>query len=335
MAAAAFASNLLETGCDADDSHRFVLSSYGGDTKKYLEAYVIEPILKPRGIKTAFESSFDGPRKLKLLAERRLAHGTYDVVHDQASVLYEMYKRRLLTELELPRLGFYPDIIPALKTTYSVPMTYTPRVILYNPTKVTTPPRSYADLWDPRFKNRIGVIDPQYAAVIAMAALTNGGSMSNYEPGKAKLLALKSAGIHVYPEWANLGQALQTEECWIGIGIESRGLMWRNAGVPIEIAYPKEGVVLDWWGFGIPKNARNKSAAYEFLNAALSDSAQAGYSSHLWSAPPTTTGLAAIAEPIRRQLQFPPDVKILSLDEDYLYLNDAQLKAWWDRTFKA
>ena len=106
-------------------------------------------------------------------------------------------------------------------------------------------------------------------------------------------------------------------------------------GVPIEIAYPKEGVVLDWWGFGIPKNARNKSAAYEFLNAALSDSAQAGYSSHLWSAPPTTTGLAAIAEPIRRQLQFPPDVKILSLDEDYLYLNDAQLKAWWDRTFKA
>ncbi|WP_293376221.1 extracellular solute-binding protein [Phenylobacterium sp.] len=335
MLAAALAAGVGESGCNADDSRRFVLSSYGGDTKKYLEAYAIEPLLKPKGIRTAFESSFDGPRKLKLLAERRLAHGTYDVVHDQASVLYEMSKRHLLAELDLARLGFYRDIIPALRTTYAVPMTCTPRVILYNPAKVARRPRSYADLWNPAFGNKIGVIDPQYAAVIAMAALVGGGSLSDYEPGKAKLLELKRAGVRIYPEWSNLGQALQTGECWVGVGTLSRGLMWRNAGVPIEIAYPEEGSVLDWWGFGIPKNARNPGAAYEFLNAALSDGAQAGYSSHMWSAPPTTSGLAAIAEPIRRQLQLPSSAKILPLDEDYLYRNDASLKTWWDRAFKA
>ena len=59
---------------------------------------------------------------------------------------------------------------------------------LYNPKLVRTPPASYADLWAPENAGKVGVIDIEYQTTIEPAALVNGGSLGNYEPGKAKLL---------------------------------------------------------------------------------------------------------------------------------------------------
>ncbi|NKX17048.1 hypothetical protein HGG75_22640 [Ochrobactrum pseudogrignonense] len=79
-----------------------------------------------------------------------------------------------------------------MRTNYSIPHIYTGRVILYNPKQVSPAPTSYADLWDPKYAGRVGVIDLQYQTTIESAAMIAGGSASDYEPGKAKLLELKT-----------------------------------------------------------------------------------------------------------------------------------------------
>src|SRR5689334_4187557 len=239
-----------------------VVGTWGGDYQNLLQKYVAEPILQPAGIEVIYDTANDTARKTKLMAEKRLPRGTMDIVALTASGSYEMFQNGTLEELNESKIPNLKYLVPALRGKYSVPHIYTGRVILYNPSKIKTKPTSYADLWNPEYAGKVGVIDIQYQTTIESAAMINGGSLSNYEPGKAKLLELKKMGVKIYPTNEAMAQALKTEECWMCIMWKARGVMWQNAGVPVEIANPKEGIVLYISDMSIPKNARNKEQAY-------------------------------------------------------------------------
>jgi len=316
---------------------RMVLGTYGGDTQRFIEELILKPVLEPKGIMTAVEAASDAPRRLKLQAEKRLPRGTYDVVHCQASILYQLHEEGLIDKLDAARIPEFANIMPVVRTDYAVPHTVTSRVILYNPNRISPAPTGFADLWNPKYAGKVGLINPHYNMAISSAALSAGGGMTDYEPGKPKLMELKKSGVNVYPSNEAFGQALQTEECWIGIMLQSRGIMWKKQGIPVEIAYPKEGVALDWWGFGIPKNARNKDAAYEFINASLTKPAQTGWATNMWSPPATTTGMAALDGSLKSLMELPASLqdKVIGVDPAYLTKNDVANKEWWDRVFKA
>src|SRR6266576_6118562 len=106
--------------------------------------------------------------------------------------------------------------------------------------------------------------------------MINGGTMSNYEPGKEKLLELKKMGVKIYPTNEAMAQALKTGEVGMCVMWKARGVMWQNAGVPVQAVAPKEGVVLYVSDFVIPKNAPNKTAAHAYLDAMLAPAAQIG-----------------------------------------------------------
>src|SRR5262249_49675195 len=155
--------------------------------------------LKPESIEVVYDTGNDSPRKTKLLAEKRLPRGTVDVVALTGSGMFEMYNAGTLLEVDWAKVPNGAHIVPALKTKYSVPHIFTSRVILYNPSKVTEVPTSYNDLWNPKYAGRVGIIDIQYQTTIESAAMIAGGSLTNYEPGKEKLLELKKLGVKVVP----------------------------------------------------------------------------------------------------------------------------------------
>ena len=150
-----------------------------------------------------------------------------------------MWKNGALEEVDEGKVPNLRNVLPELKTKYSAPHICTGRAILYNPKLVRTPPASYADLWAPENAGKVGVIDIEYQTTIESAALVNGGSLGDYEPGKAKLLGLKSAGAKIYPANEAMAQALKTEEVGLCSMWRARGVQWREAGIPVEIAYPK------------------------------------------------------------------------------------------------
>ena len=136
----------LATALTADrgmaQQQRMVLGTYGGDTQHFIEKFILKPILEPKGIATAIEAASDAPRRLKMQTERRLPRGTYDVVHCQASILYQLHEEGLIDKLDVARLPLFDKIAPIARTEYAVPHTLTSRVILYNPTKVSPAPTS-------------------------------------------------------------------------------------------------------------------------------------------------------------------------------------------------
>ncbi|TNC06697.1 extracellular solute-binding protein [Methylobacterium terricola] len=318
----------------AAPSGQVVVGTWGGDYQNLLQQNIAEPILQPMGVGVVYDTANDSVRKTKIMAERRLPRGSMDIAALTASGSYEMFANGALEELDEAKVPNLKHVLPVLRSKYSIPHMYTGRVILYNPKIVKDKPTSYADLWKPEYAGKVGVIDIQYQTTIESAALVAGGSMTNYEPGKAKLLALKKQGVRIYPTNEAMAQALKTEECAICIMWMARGVMWQKAGIPIEIAVPKEGVVLYVSEMAVPKNARNKEAAFAYLNAALEPKPQEAFAQKMGYGP--TVGNVALAPDLAGKVLLPPEMQseFLKQNQDYLAKTDASLQEWWTKEFK-
>lgn len=316
------------------EAGQVVVGTWGGDYQNFQQNYIVGPVLGNSGIQVVFDTANDTARKVKLMAEKRLPRGTMDIAALTGSGAYEMWKNGVLEELDTTKIPNWSHILPKLRTKYSVPHIFTGRVILYNPAMISPAPTSYADLWDARHQGKVGVIDIQYQTTIESAAMVSGGSLSNYEPGKAKLLELKKMGVKIYPTNEAMAQALKTGECGMCIMWQARGVMWQNAGVPVKIAVPKEGLVLYLSEFVVAKNARNKDAAYAYLNAALDPRPQVDFAKNMGYNP--TVDNADVPAALRERIAYSEEAQKRFMVQDYEYLaaNDAQLQDWWSKVFK-
>src|ERR1043165_2179818 len=58
---------------------RVVIGTWGGDYARLLAKNIEDPILKPKGYEVAQDQANDGPRRSKMVAEKRLPRGTTDI----------------------------------------------------------------------------------------------------------------------------------------------------------------------------------------------------------------------------------------------------------------
>jgi putative spermidine/putrescine transport system substrate-binding protein len=311
-----------------------VVGTWGGDYQNLLQAHVAEQVMKPQGVEVIYDTGGDPARRNKLMAERRLPRGSMDIAALNAAGCYEMWQNGAVEELDFSKIPNAKHIIAPLRTKYAVPHIYSGQVILYNPKLIKNKPTSYADLWAPENQGKVGIIDIQYVGTIQSAAMINGGSMSNYEPGKEKLLELKKMGVKIYPTNEAMAQALKTEECGLCIMWKARGVMWQNAGIPIEMANPKEGIVLYVSEMVMAKNARNKEQAYAWLNALLDPRPQMDFAKNMGYAP--TVDDVTLESSLAARVMFEPEVQnsFILQDQDYLAKADAGLQEWWNKVFK-
>src|SRR5262249_15663746 len=150
------------------------------------------------------------------------------------------------------------NLMPSMKYPYGVGHIYSGKVILFNP-KLMAAPTSFAETLDPKHGDKLGIIDIQYQYTLIAAGLASGGSVSNIEPGKERLVACKTAGARIYPSNEAFAQALKTEVIACGIMWKARAVQWQKAGINVETAAAKEGVPMYVSGFVVPKNAPNKA----------------------------------------------------------------------------
>ncbi len=310
------------------------VGTWGGDYQDLLIANFEKRVLGGLKVGVSHDVANAPPRKTKLVTERTARKGTMDVALLSETDMYEIYKAGVLDELDFSKLKNAGNIIPALKRSYSIPHIYSGKIILYNPNRVNPAPTSYADLWDPKYKGRVGFADGLYIQIIESAAVINGGSPSNLEPGKAKLAELKKLEPKVYPSNEALAAALKSEEVWFTIMWRARGMQWKNAGIPIGLAVPKEGATPIVFEAAIPKNAPNKDCAYAYLDAMLDPEGQVGFAAKMGYVPTVTN--AKLDAKLAGDLSFTADEqkKFIIPDLDYVAKNNAALLDWWNREFK-
>lgn len=140
------------------------------------------------------------------------------------------------------------------------------------------------------------------------AALIAGGSMNNVEPAFEKLLEMKETmQPRLYPSHDALAAGFENGEIDISANYSARALLWKGNGLPIEMAYPKEGAIGISFGVGITKKAANPDAAYAYIDAMLSPDGMANIARKTHYSVATTD--AALTASEKESLEFTAEQK--------------------------
>jgi putative spermidine/putrescine transport system substrate-binding protein len=314
---------------------RIVVGTWGGDYSQLLDDNVAKPLLGPQKIEVLNDIGSQNPRKTKLLAEKGTRRGSMDVACLGDADMYEINQAGVFMPLDPKLVPNMANVLPKLQKSYSAPHIYSGKVIVYNTDKIKAAPQSYNDLWDPKYKGKVGLVDLLYFQFIESAALINGGNVKNYEPGKAKLLELKQLDVKVYPSNEALAAALKSEEIWITIMWRARAVQWKKAGIPVNSAVPREGATPIVFEMAIPINAPDKDCAPLYLNAMLDPKAQVGFADKMGYVP--TVKNATLPPELKKELDFTPEeqANFFVPDLGYIAEHNSEWLEWWNKVFKA
>ena len=333
--AALGAAALMPSIATAAPSGDLVVSNWGGDWNNNVVKGFEAPAFGSSRLNIIHDLAPAAERKTKLLAERRLPRSSVDVTWLTDADAFEMNSQSVLEEIDTSLIPNSSHVLDKLRTPYMVPAIYGGLVILYNPEKIPQPPKSFAELWNPAYAGRVGVIDALHFNYIYAAALSHGGSMGDVSKAFPALLEMKKAvQPRLYPSHQALAAGFQSGEIWISANYSARAIQWGKDGLPIKWSYPDEGAVFIAFGAAITKRARNREAAYAYLNAML-EPAHMGAISESTSYTVSTDN-AALSPESRQLLEFTPEQvnKLHIVDYAYAAKSDPQWLDWWNKEFK-
>ncbi len=140
------------------------------------------------------------------------------------------------------------------------------------------PPRSWADLLDPKYKGHLVMSNPStsgtaYLLLASHAARLGEDKMWSYYDAIDKNLSqvTKSGGAP--------GRMAASGETPIGIALAYEVEVAKKQGAAIDVIYPNDGVAWTFEGNALVKGAKNPQNARRFLDWAVSKSAMASYGS--------------------------------------------------------
>ncbi len=326
-AAAAIAPNARAAG-------QVVVGTWGGDYAALLGSNIDKPLMAPAGIEVIQDVGTQDARRAKITAERASRRGSMDVACLSDIDLYTMSLLNVwepITEENVPNLKHVPK---AYRTAYSVPQIISGKVMVYNPAKMAAP-AGFIDMWDPKNKGKLGLIDIQYLYVIMLANLAFGGPMNDFSRGKKALMDLKKLEPRIYPSNEAFAVGMKGEEVLYGPMWLARGVFWKKGGINMATAVPKEGAIAYVSGASVTKNGPNKANGLAYLNAMLDPRSQVGFAQNMSYAP--TIDNAPVAPDLMKAIGF-TDAEQAALhypDFEYLAKETSSLLDWWNKEFKA
>jgi putative spermidine/putrescine transport system substrate-binding protein len=323
-------------GAPAQSGGELTVANWGGDWNDRTVKFIEAPLLESKGVRILRDLSGEPERKTKLLAERNLPRSTIDVSHVGDYMSFELRTQGVWDDIDYSKVPNAATVVENLRSPYFLPWQYSAWVILYNPTKITEKPTSFADLWNPKYAGKVGINNQHYHHNLQIAGLVNGGSMTNFDKIKQSAVDWKKAvQPKIVPTHQQLAAAFKSEEIWIAGNYRARGMQFASEGIPVETANPKEGGIAVIFGACIPKKTRNKAMAHTYLNAlldpkGLGDLVQASFYT------PSITN-AQVPQGFLQKIAFEPadQAKLQFQDFDYMAKNSTTWLEYWDKEFRA
>lgn len=214
---------------------------------------------------------------------------------------------------------------------------------IYNST-IATPPKSWVDLWDPRFKGRFMLTTSKQTQsvmlVIAAASLATGKPFAeaqyDLDAAWAKLEQLKP---NVQTSYENAQTALlqlsQGQADILGPDSQKIVLPFAAQGATVAMDIPKEGAFLGINCVTLVKKGPNPDLAAAFADRLFDPAIQKGMAEVAYSAP-TVRGLELSAEALKH-LPY-PEAKVEEMNllaPDWAYINPirSQIIEKWNSVF--
>ena len=211
----------------------------------------------------------------ELLAKIHAGGSRYDLIQPSDYMVSTLLKLDLLEEMDKSKMPNTSYILPSLQHPpydpdgrYSVVYTWGVTGIAYNKKYIKTAPSSWSDLWNDDYKDRLILLNDN-REVIGMALKKRGRSVNSENPQEIKEalddLYRLSPLILAY-DTDTIKQKFIAEEAWIGMMWSGDASFSYRENPDIAFFIPKEGAVIWADTFAIPKGARNKELAEEFIN---------------------------------------------------------------------
>jgi putative spermidine/putrescine transport system substrate-binding protein len=215
--------------------------------------------------------------------------GQYDLVSPSGDASLRLIKSGAVAPLDTSKLTSFKDIAPQLQspqfntvdgTNYGISFMWGADVLIYNADKIKTPPDSWADLYDAKYKGKITV--PDNPIQIADPALQFFGASNPYaidqatlDKVKAKLRRQRSLVRKYWVLASDFEQLFKSGDAIIGAGWPLMTNDLKKAGMNVGEVLPKEGVTgwSDSWM--ISAKARHPVCAYKYMNYVTSPAVQA------------------------------------------------------------
>jgi putative spermidine/putrescine transport system substrate-binding protein len=205
--------------------------------------------------------------------------------------------------------------------------------LTYNPETVKTPPTSWADLWRPEFKSRVGITNLNSTlgtGWLVEIAKMNGGSETNIDPGFAALEKLKPNLAAVAANPGALATLFQQGQVDISPGNFHAIQILKARGVPVEFVAPKEGAIAFKTTIHVVKNSPNRELAFKLIEAALSPDVQATLMAPPYLIVPTNTKVKMEGEIAKVLAKDMAELKAKFVFQDWTAINK-QRSAWIEK----
>ena len=196
----------------------------------------------------------------------------FDVAFFDAPQVLDAVREGLIVEYPVAKSPHFKELLPTAQDKWGPKITMQAIGIGYNPNKIKTPPTSWDDLWDPKYKGRVGLTALNSQLGIAFFAELNrvkGGTDDNFDPA---FKALRELLPNVGAIGANLGAfaALWQQE-QIDIAPYNFNFVQtlKAKDVPVELAIPSTGAVGWSTSLHLVANAAEPDLAVQYIDVHL------------------------------------------------------------------
>lgn len=256
------------------------VGTWGGTWMQLLQKYV-EPTLTARGAKVEYVVGQPDDNLAKLIAARG-QHPPIDLIEYSENDRSSMRGAGVLGAVDYSQLTNAQGVPAGWRLPDMVANSSTLDGIVYNADKFKqagiAPPRSYADLANPKLSERLAFGDittPQGVKGLIAIAYENGGSETNLMPGMQAILRLKPRSF--YKTWTQILTQFKAGDVWAAHWHAGWVVRGRQAGIPLDIALPpvagKHGVLSNTWLSPV-KGSQAGAAAMAFINQYLAPQPQ-------------------------------------------------------------
>ncbi|NVM94305.1 ABC transporter substrate-binding protein [Arthrobacter wenxiniae] len=254
------------------------INSFGGTFQKTIQETVVDPFTAATGTRVNVTTAISS----EALTQLKASASAFDVAYMDLAIIYQAKAAGLLQTIDHSKLKSIAELYPLAVDDkgYWIAELASMTGIAYNTEKVTTPPTSWEDLWDPKYAGKVAICNVGGTAgyqFLATMAKLNGGSESNIDPGFKKLKSLKPNLAAIWSTPDEMSKLLTSGEAVIGVWYADRTSALRKSGAPVAFVQPKEGAIAVLSAMVIPKGTKKIDAAHEYIDFQISSKVNAKF----------------------------------------------------------
>lgn len=295
---------------------------------EYLPQSIIDKFEQQYGVKVNYSTYSSNE---EMLAKLSVGSSGYDLAVASEYMVEMMRSLGVIQEMNYTNIPNFKNISEDFTNlsfdpgnTYSIPYMWGDAIIAVNTDKVKDKITGYKDLWNPKYKNSLVVLDDQ-RAIIGVALKKLGYSLNEkdekvLQQAKEELQKLVP-NIKAYDS-DSPKTMLVNGEATIGYVWGAEAALARKENPAIQYVLPEEGLYLWQDNFVIPKDAPHKRTAEAFINFLLTPEISAEISKDFPYANPNKEALKLIDQAVTEDIAVYPPKDALQKGEHLQFLGD-------------